>query len=415
MATGSKTCVTAFNSYTIKRKIGEGGSGRVFEATDSDRALVAIKTLDHRHLTSERLRRFKNEIHFCLNNQHKNLITVLDYGVTKVSGKECPFYVMPMYRETLRTLLEGKIDPSKVMDLFLQMLDGVEAAHLQSVWHRDLKPENVLYDRESDTLVIADFGIAHFVKELLYTLVETRPNARLANFQYAAREQRKPGLPVDHRSDIYALGLMLNEMFTGEVIQGTSFKTISSVSTQRGYLDELVEGMVRQSPDDRFKSIDSIKQVLTALGNQAASRQKLSELENKVIPRLEVNDPLVTNPVRVTKIDYQSQHLVFTLSGELTLEWKEVFSKLPSRRHYGQNGPESARFHNGAAWLPVRSTLEAQSIVDTFKDYLNATNKEYAKRVENKLRQKEELEQADLKKELAEEKRRQQILSSIKL
>lgn len=77
MATDSKTYITAFDSYTINRKIGEGGSGRVFEAMDSNGAVVAIKTLDYRQLTKERLKRFKNETHFCLRNQHKNLITVV--------------------------------------------------------------------------------------------------------------------------------------------------------------------------------------------------------------------------------------------------------------------------------------------------------------------------------------------------
>ena len=182
MATDSKTYVTAFNSYAINRVIGEGGAGCVFEATDSNGAVVAIKRLDYRQLTNERVKRFKNETHFCLRNQHKNLITVQDYGVTDLNGKNCPFYVMPLYRETLRTLIRDKIDPSQVVELFVQMLDGVEAAHLQNVWHRDLKPENVLFDRNSHTLVIADFGIARFIKEVLYTLVETRPTTRLSQF-----------------------------------------------------------------------------------------------------------------------------------------------------------------------------------------------------------------------------------------
>jgi hypothetical protein len=120
--------------------------------------------------------------------------------------------------------------------------------------------------------------------------------------------------------------------------------------------------------------------------------------------------------VSVTGIDYEAGHLVFTLSGEINLEWKEVFQNLPlGGYHYGQRGPKSARFQDGAAWIPIRSTLQTQDIVDTFKGYLKAANKEYSKRVEIKLRQKEEAERADLKKKLEEERRRQQILSSINL
>jgi serine/threonine protein kinase len=80
---------------------------------------------------------------------------------------------------------------------FSQLLDGVEAAHLQQVVHRDLKPENVLHDTKSDQLTVADFGIAQFEEEELYTLIETTPNRRLANFQYAAPEQRNRGAAVD--------------------------------------------------------------------------------------------------------------------------------------------------------------------------------------------------------------------------
>jgi hypothetical protein len=120
--------------------------------------------------------------------------------------------------------------------------------------------------------------------------------------------------------------------------------------------------------------------------------------------------------VSVTGIDYEAGHLVFTLSGEINLEWKEVFQNLPlGGYHYGQRGPKSARFQDGAAWIPIRSTLQTQDIVDTFMGYLKAANKEYSKRVEIKLRQKEEAERADLKKKLEEERRRQQILSSINL
>lgn len=77
------------------------------------------------------------------------------------------------------------------------------------MWHRDLKPENILHDPIENRLVVSDFGIAHFTAELMHTLVETKLAERLANFHYAAPEQRRPGGLVDHRADIYALGLIL--------------------------------------------------------------------------------------------------------------------------------------------------------------------------------------------------------------
>jgi len=77
---------------------------------------------------------------------------------------------MPRYDGSLRDLMhEGS--PERVLPLFSQILDGVEAAHLQRVVHRDLKPENILYDRGNGRLAIADFGIAHFSEELVATLL----------------------------------------------------------------------------------------------------------------------------------------------------------------------------------------------------------------------------------------------------
>jgi serine/threonine protein kinase len=113
------------------------------------------------------------------------------------------------------------IEPDGVLPIFSQILDGVESAHPQGVWHRDLKPENILYSLANGTLIVADFGIAHFEEQDLLTAVETQPNERLANFLYAAPEQKIRAKSADSRSDIYALGLMLHEMFTGDVPLGT--------------------------------------------------------------------------------------------------------------------------------------------------------------------------------------------------
>lgn len=119
---------------------------------------------------------------------------------------------------------------------------------MRGIVHRDLKPENILV--QGDLLAVADFGTDSFTDDLILTRVETQPTQRLANFQYAAPEQRVPG-KVGVPADIYALGLMLNELFTGSVPHGTSYKTISSVAKDLGFLDPIVAEMIRQTPADR--------------------------------------------------------------------------------------------------------------------------------------------------------------------
>ena len=122
---------------------------------------------------------------------------------------------------------------------------------------------------------MVDFGIARFTEEALFTAVETRAQDRLANFLYAAPEQRVRGRDVGPVADIYALGLILNEMFTGEVPQGSGHKRIGDVAPQYGYLDTSVDRMIRQSPAERPGSIAEIKRELIARGNEFVSQQKL--------------------------------------------------------------------------------------------------------------------------------------------
>jgi serine/threonine protein kinase len=248
MAKTSKEARTTFAVYTIQDFIGEGGSGLVYKAVDDGGRPVAIKILDSKKASRAKLKRFENEYRFCAKNNHENILKVLDHGLTD-SGES--FFVMPLYEYSLRKLI-GEIDSKIALNVFTKLLAGVEAAHLKGVVHRDLKPENVLLRNSIWELVVADFGIARFAEEDLYTAVETKDDTRLANFQYAAPEQRHRGRNVDHRADIYALGLILNELFTSELAHGTNFKTINAVSPEHAYLDEIVHKMLEQDPAGRF-------------------------------------------------------------------------------------------------------------------------------------------------------------------
>jgi serine/threonine protein kinase len=410
------TFITAFSSYTVLREVGEGGSGRVYEVADSSGKVVAIKSLDPTKLTTDKVKRFKNETHFCLRSPHKNIVTVLEYGVRNVNGKHCPFYVMPLYPKTLRTLISEKIQPNKVLTYFAQILDGVEAAHLLGVWHRDLKPENILFDSASDSLAIADFGIARFVKEDLFTLVQTQPSTRLANFQYAAPEQRKRGVIIDQRADIYALGLLLNEMFTGEVVQGTAFRTIESVASDFAYLDDIVNGMIRQAVHERPSSVDQVKQAILARQHEYISRQKLSTLKNEVISQTDIDDPLVLDPIRLIGVDYDHGDLVFKLSREPNMGWENVFHQLKNVPFLttGQ-GPDSIRFYGNSALFELLSRGQAQQLTNLFKTYLEAANRQYADFVKERQLREEEALRTKLRQRVDEEELRQEILSKVRL
>jgi serine/threonine protein kinase len=255
---------TPYSKCSAEYLLGEGGSGKVFEARDETGHRWAIKYLDPRKASKEKNKRFKNEIIFCLKSKHPNIVTVFDYGIRKDRDGKSPFYVMPIYDSSLRDLLRAKIPSHKVLKYFYQILDGVETAHSQGVIHRDLKPENIFYAADSDRLLIADFGTAYFAEEDLCGTVPVKAHAPLAIFPYAAPEQRTPGSKVTNQADIYAIGLILNEMFTGEVPFGTKFKTIAQASPGHEDLDALVGKMISPSPQGRPGSIADVRIRLSA-------------------------------------------------------------------------------------------------------------------------------------------------------
>lgn len=397
---------TATNSYTCVRTIGNGGSGTVFEVRDEDDERFALKLL--KHSAGQKRKRFRNELAFCRTQQHLNIVKILDEGIAIEKTEQMPFFVMPLYDATLRKLIDSGTPVTNALELFAKILDGVEAAHLQNVIHRDLKPENILCDASGRQVAVGDFGIAHFSEEALFTVVKTGPAERLANFLYAAPEQRKPGASVDHRADIFALGLMLNELFTGAVLQGTSFRTIGDAAPAFSFLDPIVERMVRQDPSGRYSSIREVKHELQLSGVEHANLQKLDKLRQAVVPDATPDDPLRVLDVEVIKPEFHSGALYFELSPPPPENWIQqlhglrVFHSAP-----GGFGPARVEFHadlrSGAGpAVRRRASLPAkpESIIQTLemvKAWLASANTHYRKhlrREAERLREqhKEELE-----------------------
>ncbi len=403
---------TTFASYKVTHIVGNGGSGVVYAVEDDDKNAHALKVLDISKASTARLKRFKNEIHFCSRQRHKNIVLVTDHGIT---GADEPFYVMNLYSGTLRTLLARGIEPGRILQYFDQLLDGLEAAHLQGVNHRDVKPENVLSEESTGNLVLADFGVAHFEEEDLLTAVETRNQERLANFLYAAPEQRIRGGMVDARADIYALGLILNEMFTGSVPHGTGFRRIADVVPQFAYLDAITDSMLRQDPQQRPESIESIKRELIARGNEFVAIQKLNRLRTEVIPEIDADDPAIKEPIQIVGADYKNGHLVFTLNKTPPPNWIMAFRQPRSNHSFflGKK-PSNFVFDRNIASISL-DHYDAQRLLEYAKSYVELANKQYAEDVASVLRKRLADEREHLRQRVAEEERRAKILAGLKL
>lgn len=406
---------TAFNTYKIvQRSIGSGGSGTVHLVEDIDGERYALKVL-HSETGTTRTKRFRNEIDFCSRHEHPNIITVVDHGVTEgPEGKGVPFYVMPLYPTTLRKMMTGGVPPSDALPLFTRILDGVEAAHLKGVCHRDLKPENILCDPDKNILVIADFGIAKFQEEELYTAVETSNHDRMANFQYSAPEQRVRGKQVTTAADIFAIGLILNEMFTGEIPQGSGYKRIASVAPDHAYLDGIVDQMIQQIPEQRPQTLAKIKEELIARGKLFISLQRLDDSKKRVIPESEIVDPLVSDPIRLVEVvDYSNSTLTLRLNRPVNDMWKGCFTKRATA-FTANVSSAGVSFHGDKVQIIVSEHFLEQG-VSFVKEYIPLANEEYASEVKHEHQKEIARQHAALKSAIAEEEARIRIMQKVKL
>lgn len=268
--------------YRLERRLGTGGMGAVFEAEDTRLGRrVALKALLPPRLPERALQRFEREARISARLAHPNIVSIYDFGLTEAGGA---FLIMErLHGSSLRDLLRryGRVTPETAAKWFEQILAGLEAAHREDVVHRDLKPANVfLVDRgiESDRLEILDFGLAklrHTDASVLATV--TRPGSVLGTLPYMAPEQLE-GAAVDHRTDLFAVGVMVVEALTGlRPFRGGTAQAISYaiVNSEYSYPGE----------DPAARALDGVLQRCLAkdLGERPESAE---ELARELIPAI---------------------------------------------------------------------------------------------------------------------------------
>lgn len=409
---------TAFDDYELVNQIGSGGNGRVFAAHNSDGENCAIKFIE-KNISAQKLKRFKNEINFCELHKHRNIVPVLDRGQAVLEGKEFAFYVMPQYADTLRDKISSGIPADKVIDIFAGLLEGLKYAHEHGTIHRDIKPENIMFAKDSFEPIICDFGIAHFSEDALLTMVETKVTDRMANFQYAAPEQRKRGGNICYQTDIYALALILNEMFTGEIPQATDYKRIASVNPDYKYLDDLFDQLYRQEPGNRLYpevSILSELRVLAEKYHREAEKERLNAIINEVI------EPENFNP-SIQNIEFKKGCLVFIFDAALPNDWFNLLRN-GDYNHTCILGYDTTALRKNSEneiSMPIRGSESGEtikSLVGYVKEWVATVSRIYSqkakKRAIDEQRRKEEARLAELKRIEDEEKMSSTINSVLK-
>ena len=206
--------VVLANRFQIVRHLGSGGSADVYEVTDLELGeRVALKRLRLGRITAEAEDRFRNEVRLARKIQSPHVCRVYDVGRTDIGRVETLFLTMELLDgETLRSRLrrEGPLSEQAALPLLRQLASGLDAAHAIEILHRDFKSGNVILTQTGRGAVISDFGLA--------LALETQTDSAVAagTPAYMAPEQVE-GKVLDRRADIYAFGVVMYEMVTGQL------------------------------------------------------------------------------------------------------------------------------------------------------------------------------------------------------
>lgn len=235
--------------YKVLEKLGSGGMGEVYVAEDTKLSRqVALKLLPPEMASSERRMRFEREAKAVAALNHPNIVTI--HSVEEAEGIH--FITMELVRgKTLSELIPQKGLPlNKFFEVAIPLADAVSAAHQKGITHRDLKPENLMVSDER-RLKILDFGLAKLKQEFaeagiseLPTQSPTQEGRILGTVAYMSPEQAE-GKSVNHRSDIFSIGIILYQMATGE----RPFKGDSTVSILSSILREAPASVTELNPD----------------------------------------------------------------------------------------------------------------------------------------------------------------------
>jgi len=261
------------DNYKITGLLGKGGMASVYlgENPDKNPKKVAIKVLEVDIVDNkEYILRFKKEAFICSKFSHPNIVKVYSYGIVEgkyyivmefIDGKDLSFYIRNNKNRALNDIL----------NFTHQIASALSYAHKNKVIHRDIKPQNILLDKFG-RIKVTDFGIA----KINLPKALTKENERVAGTAYYMSPEQIKGEPVDLRTDIYSVGILLYELITGKnpyasdtplaVINGHLYKTPVPLKNFRvdipDYLISIINKCIAKNKNDRFNSANEILQVL---------------------------------------------------------------------------------------------------------------------------------------------------------
>lgn len=250
--------------------LGSGGMGAVYKARQKslDR-VVALKIIKASLVEIPSFAdRFRREARSLAKLSHPNIVAVHDFG--KVDDL---FYLIMEYVEgtDLRQLIATQeLSPEQALAIVPQICGALQFAHDQGIVHRDIKPENILVDRDG-VVKVADFGLAKLLTQTERNHDLTATNQVMGTVKYMAPEQLEGSPGIDHRADIYSLGVVFYELLTGELPLGR-FAVPSEKARIDARIDEIVLRALEKNVGDRYQHASDIKIDMEHVSQDADSR-----------------------------------------------------------------------------------------------------------------------------------------------
>lgn len=272
--------------YEIAGEAGHGSMGNVYKARDRETGeIVALKLLKPEIASDQAtMERFKNELLFARKITHKNVCRVYEFN--RIGGIACTSMEF-VEGESLRSVLNrfGGLPQRKATDLMLQMCSGLKEAHAQGIVHRDLKPENVMIDTHGNVKIM-DFGIARSME------AATRLTGSMVGTPAYMAPEQVAGKPVDYRTDIYSLGLIMYEVFTGaqafqaENAVAVALKQMREAPSPPHEVDPTIPNGIERAilkclekePSKRFQSIAELETDMRAPVAPAVANRNLADI-----------------------------------------------------------------------------------------------------------------------------------------
>ncbi len=327
--------------YRILEKLGAGGMGQVYLAEDMKLGRkVALKILSREFTTNrDRLNRFEQEACAASALNHPNILTIHEVGEDHGAHFIATEYIDG---KTLRRYMAGSpLEAREILDIAVQVAGALEEAHAAGIVHRDIKPDNIMIRRNGYVKVL-DFGLAKLTEDSdrstsdeeasTRVLVQTDAGVVMGTSHYMSPEQAR-GKPVDARSDIWSLGVVMYEMVAGRIpFEGETSTDVIVAITQKeapplarfapnvpAELDWIITKALRKDREERYQTI---KELLTDLRRLKQKLEFEAELERSVAPDSASRSAITAAPA------------IATVSGQVAATAEGTATHAPSSAEY---------------------------------------------------------------------------------